>query len=116
MRSSHNRSNGLAFLFVNQYGLLPRARWLVGTVDTACPATGPTLALQQFLEGSSYAFCTGLVLFGIFDPADELVATERGQALPKIARCVICLNGSPHIIRQVVDGPFGQTFLHRRQD
>ena len=48
------------------------------------PATGPTLALRQFLSSSTNATFPGRLLFGIFNPADELVARQWCDVLPRI--------------------------------
>jgi hypothetical protein len=68
---------------VDQDGLLPPARRLVGPVNATHPAARPLLSFQQFLAGSLDAVCAGFRLFGVLDPANELVAAERGQALPE---------------------------------
>jgi len=48
------------------------------------PAAGPTLAFFQLLLGAADAACSGRLLLGIFDPADELVAGQRRDVLPGI--------------------------------
>jgi hypothetical protein len=51
-------------------------------MNASRPAAGPLLALQQFGTGPLNATQVRLWLFRIVHPADELVPTERRQALP----------------------------------
>jgi hypothetical protein len=51
---------------------------------TAGPATGPALTLFQFLLGSTNPPLARYVLFGIINPADELIASERSDVIPRI--------------------------------
>src|ERR1035437_8522435 len=53
-------------------------------VPAPWPAAGPTLALFKFLLGPANAPFSGHLLFGILDPADELVAGQRRDVLPGI--------------------------------
>jgi hypothetical protein len=53
------------------------------------PAAGALLALEQFLTSPLDAPFAGLGLFGIFDPADELVPPERRQLLPEREQCTV---------------------------
>jgi len=46
------------------------------------PAAGPTLAFLQLLPGPSDAAFSGLLLLGILDPADELVAGQGRDVFP----------------------------------
>ena len=48
------------------------------------PAAGPALALLQLLLGPPNAALSGALLFGILDPADELVAGQGRDVLPGI--------------------------------
>src|SRR4051794_10505729 len=48
------------------------------------PAAGPTLAFLQLLLGPANAAFPGHHLFGVLDPADELVAGKRGDVLPGV--------------------------------
>src|SRR5580704_2579709 len=48
------------------------------------PAAGATLAFLQLLLRPANAAFSGLLLLGILDPADELVAGQRRDALPSI--------------------------------
>jgi hypothetical protein len=73
----------LLYLLIDQDRLLPPAWRLVGAVNAAHPATGPLLPLQQFVNGPLNATLARRWLFRVFDPADELVSTERRQAFPQ---------------------------------
>jgi hypothetical protein len=53
-------------------------------VRAARPAAWPTLTLLQFLLGTTNATRPGHLLLGIFHPADELIARQRGDVLPGI--------------------------------
>jgi hypothetical protein len=46
------------------------------------PAAGPTLAFFQLLLGPANTAFSGLLLLGILNPADELVASQRRDVLP----------------------------------
>src|SRR3954454_5802573 len=46
------------------------------------PATGPALAFLQLLLGPANAAFSSLLLLGILDPADELVARQGRDVLP----------------------------------
>jgi hypothetical protein len=48
------------------------------------PAAGPTLALLKLLPGTANTAFSGLVLLGVLDPADELVAGQSRDVLPRI--------------------------------
>ena len=48
------------------------------------PAAGPALALLQLLLGPADPAFSGRLLFGVLDPADELVAGQRRDVLPGI--------------------------------
>src|SRR5205814_666418 len=48
------------------------------------PAAGPALAFLQLLLGPANAALSGHLLLGIRDPADELVAGQRRDVLPRI--------------------------------
>jgi hypothetical protein len=48
------------------------------------PAAGPALAIFQFLLGPANATFSGLLLLGILDLADELVARQGCDVLPNI--------------------------------
>jgi hypothetical protein len=48
------------------------------------PAAGPTLAFFELLVGPADATFSGLLLLGILDPADELVAGQGRDVFPNI--------------------------------
>src|ERR1700730_14123843 len=50
----------------------------------AWPAAGPTLAFLQLLLGPANASFSGHLLLGILDPADELVAGQGRDVVPRI--------------------------------
>jgi len=50
------------------------------------PAAGSPLSLLELLLSSADASFSGGVALGIFDPADELVARERRDVLPRVER------------------------------
>jgi hypothetical protein len=54
------------------------------------PAAGPTLAFLQLLLGPANATFSGHLLFGILDPADELVSGQRRDVLPGIECRGVC--------------------------
>lgn len=70
-------------LLIDQDCLLPSAWRLVGAVNATRPAAGSLLPLQQFVTGSLDATLTRPWLFRVIHPADELISTERRQALPQ---------------------------------
>ena len=47
------------------------------------PAAGPALSFFEFLLGPADAAFPGRVLFGVEDPADELVAGQRREGFPR---------------------------------
>src|SRR6478735_114999 len=75
------------------------------TVLAPGPAAGPALALLQFFLGAADASCAGRVLLGIFDPADELVARQRRDVLPRIECGGIVDQGAAQVGRQLVHHP-----------
>jgi hypothetical protein len=56
------------------------------TVTASWPAAGPTLALLQFLLGAADPAFARLLLLGIFDPANELIAGQRCDVIPSLKR------------------------------
>jgi hypothetical protein len=89
-------------LLVDQHILLPLARGFVRPVDTADPATRPFLAFEQLLTGALDAALTGFRLFGIIHPADEFIATERCQFLPKIKQRRVGFDSTAQIILRLM--------------
>ena len=51
-------------------------------MGAAGPATGPPHALLELFLGPADSTVPGCLLLGILDPADELVASERGDIPP----------------------------------
>src|SRR5258706_13282896 len=66
------------------------------------PAAGPTLAFLQLLLGSANAALSGHLLLRILDPADELVARERRDVLPRIERSTVCGERLAQIVGKLV--------------
>src|SRR5215471_4152262 len=50
------------------------------------PAARPALTFFQLLLGPADAPCSGRLLLGVLDPADELVSRQRRDVLPRIER------------------------------
>lgn len=82
---------------------MPRARGLVSAVNAARPTARPPLSSQQFLTSSLNTPMAGFWLFRILDPANELVATERCQAVPKRKNIRIGAQSDLHIFGCRVD-------------
>ena len=61
------------------------------------PAARSALAFHKFLPGPANAALPGRLLFGSFDPADELIAGQRRDVLP----CIECLRVSDQRAAQV---------------
>src|SRR5690606_32826856 len=101
----------LAFL-VDQDGLSPSARRLVSAVDAARPAAGAALALPQFLYGPPDASLARRRLFGVIDPADKLVATQRGEVSPQFENLVVCFQGVLKIGGRLMHGSLRKTVWH----
>jgi hypothetical protein len=66
-------------------------------VAASWPAAGPTLTFLQLLLGPAYATFSSLLLLGILDPADELVASQWRDVLPGIK----CLGVADERLAQV---------------
>lgn len=66
------------------------------------PAARPTLALLQFLLGSANASLARLLLLGVGDPADELVACQWRDVPPRGHRGVIAYQRGAQVDRQFV--------------
>jgi len=81
-------------------------------MDAADPATGSLLPLQQFFAGSSDAALARRRLFGVIDPADELVATDRRQAFPQRKDVGIRSQRCLHVVRRFVDNAVRKSVRH----
>jgi hypothetical protein len=79
------------------------------SVATSWPATGPTLAFLELLPGSANATFSRFLLLGILDPADELVASQRGDVLPGVESCGIGDQRHTKISGKLVDHSTGHT-------
>ena len=79
------------------------------------PAARPTLAFLEFLPGAANTAFSGLLLLGILDPADELVAGQRrdvlqasravGLAISAVRRSAGSLCTTPPGTRWLLTGP-----------
>ena len=58
------------------------------------PATGAALARFQLFLSPANTTLTSLRLFRIFDPTNELVASERRDVQPRGECCAVCEQGS----------------------
>lgn len=65
---------------------IPRLLTRALAVGASGPTTGPTLPLLQLLFGPANSSLSCRVLLGVFDPADEFVASQRGDVLPRVQR------------------------------
>src|SRR5581483_4708654 len=68
----------------------------------ARPAAGPAHAVLQLLLRAPNATLPGLVLLGILDPADELVARQRRDVLPRVERLAVADQRHAQIRRKLV--------------
>jgi hypothetical protein len=91
---------------------LPSAWRLVSAVNAACPTAGPLLPLQQFVTGSVNTTSARCWLFGVIDPANELISTERGQAFPKRKDFPIRSQCCLKIFTCFVDSALGKSVHH----
>ena len=78
------------------------------------PATGPTLALFQLFLGPANATCSGHLLLGILDPADELVAGQRRDVPPGIECCRVGDQRAAQICGKSVHHPAGHSLAAHR--
>ncbi len=73
------------------------------------PTARPTLAFLQLLLGPANAAFSGHILLCILDPADELVASQRGDVLPRIERRGIADQSLAQVSRKLVHHSTGHT-------
>jgi hypothetical protein len=67
------------------------------------PAAGPAFALLKLFLGTADAALSGFFLLGVFDPADELVACQRRDVLPRRERGVVADERGTQVGGKVVD-------------
>jgi hypothetical protein len=67
------------------------------------PATRAALTLFEFLLGSTNPPLASYVLFGVFDPTDELVSGERRDVLPRVECRSVADQSGAQIRWQFVD-------------
>ncbi len=73
------------------------------------PAAGSTLAFLELLLGPANATFSGGLLLGVLDPADELVAGERGDVLPGIKRRRVGDQRPAQVLWKLVHHPTGHS-------
>jgi hypothetical protein len=66
------------------------------------PAAGSTLAFLQLLLSPANAALSGQLLLGLLDPADELVAGQRRDVVPRIKSDGVGRQRLPHVCWKVV--------------
>ena len=71
----------------------------------AGPAARPTLTLLEFFLGAADAALSGLVLLGVLDPADELVAGQRRDVLPGGERVAVGDQRLTQVARKLMNHP-----------
>ena len=71
------------------------------------PATRSALALLQLFPGPTDAALAGLLLFGVFDPTDELVAGQGRDVAPGIKCRGIGAKGGAQIVGQLMHNATG---------
>ena len=79
------------------------------------PAAGPTLAFLQLLLSPANAAFSGHRLFGILDPANELVAAQRRDVLPGIERRRVADQSFAQVFRESVDHPTGHSLVAHKK-
>src|ERR1700761_7215981 len=80
----------------------------------ARPATGPALALFQLLLGAANATLSSHVLLGILDPADEFVARQGRDVLPRSQHLGVGDQRLAQVCRQLVHPPAGHSLAAHR--
>ncbi len=91
-------------------GTIPdRYRPLRSRCAAAWPAAGATHAVLQLLLGPANSAFSGHCLLGILDPADELVAGQRGDVLPGIECRGVGDQCLAEVCRKLVHHPTGHS-------
>ena len=75
------------------------------------PAARPALTLLQLLLGTANAALSSLLLLGIFDPADELVAGQGRDVLPRGECCRVGNQRFAEVYGQIVHHPTGHLLV-----
>lgn len=83
----------------------------------AGPAAGPTHAFLELLLRTPDAALSGLLLFRVFDPTDELVAGERRDVVPRSERNGVSAKRLLKVDRERVNDTagYGLALLHRER-
>ncbi len=71
------------------------------------PAAGSPFAFLEFLGHPTNATFSGRDLFGVLDPADELIAGERRDVFPRVERDVVVDQRFTQVSRKLVDDSAG---------
>jgi len=82
-------------------------------VDAARPTARPLLSFQKFVAGAFNATLARLYLFRIIDPADELIASERGELFPQRQDFRIGSQRGLKVVTCLVDRAVGKSVRHK---
>jgi hypothetical protein len=77
-------------------------------VLAARPAARAAHAFLELFAGAADAALAGGLLLGVFDPADELVAGQRGDVKPRGERVVAAAEALAQVGGELVDDATGQ--------
>src|SRR5581483_5968949 len=66
------------------------------------PTAGPALAFLQLFSSTANTALSGCVLFGVLDPADELVTCQRGDVFPRGEHLGVGDQCLTQVLRQLV--------------
>lgn len=94
---------GARFLF----GVVCLFRTGALAVGASRPAAGAALTLFEFFLQEANAALPGAVVFGVFHPADELVAGQRGDVVPGGECCSVAAQRLVQVRGQLVHHPTG---------
>lgn len=72
------------------------------------------MSLFQFLLGPANTALSGLGLLGILDPADEFVARQGRDVVPRREGCGVGNQGRSQVGRQLVHHPAGDPLIAHR--
>jgi len=72
-------------------------------VATARPAAWPAHSVLKLFLSATDPAGSSLILLGVLNPTDELVASQGGDVLPTVQREVVCEQGLPQVSWKFVD-------------
>lgn len=78
------------------------------------PATWSALAFLQLFPCPANPSFSSLLLFGVLDPTDELVARQGRDVLPDIECCAAGLQRIAQVCRELVHNPTGKSLAAHR--